>query len=265
MDRREAARRYAKRWRQEKARGVQHSIPIEDVACHVDKLIAAGGSVTGIGEAAGVHWTIIGELSRRQRKRIHTATADRILRVAIPDLVYRSSGQVPSVGAIRRVRALLALGHSHATITSQLPTPNARFTMQLVSRQPLRVSRSMHDAVCVAYDDLSMTPGTSKVTRRRALREGYKPPLWWDEADLDDPYADTRAPLVDDGDGVEVVDWVAVRRRMEGDRTVRLTQDEARALLEEMYAHGYTTGEVQERTGLKPERYLPISEWRAAS
>lgn len=262
MDRREAARRYAKRWRQEKSRGVTHTLPIDEVACHVDKLIAAGGSITGIGEAADVHWTVIGELARRQRKRIHTVTARRILAVTVTDLMRRSSGSVPAVGAIRRVRALLALGHSHATITSRMPGAGPRFAMQLISRHPLRVSRGMHDAICVAFDELSMMPGASKVTRDRALRAGYKPPLWWDEADLDDPYADTRAPQTEDG---EVVDRVAVRRRMEGDRTVRLTQCEARALVEEMYGQGYTTGQVEDRTGLKPERYLPISEWRAAS
>lgn len=262
MDQREVARRYARRWRAEKAKGVVHSIPIEPVAQHVDMLMMAGGTTTSIGEAAGVCGSIIGELARRQRQRIQVVTARKILAVQVSDLLEHGP-LVSSVGAIRRVRALLAIGHTHAEINSRLPsTASRQYTMNLLSKRWPRIARGMHDAICRVYDDLSMTPGRSQVTRKRAKREGYRPPLWWDEADLDDPYAEAVARPVDDS---EAIDWVAVERRIQGDRSMKLTTAEATEAVRRMYAQGMSWAQIATRTGLKAERYLTKTEWEAAS
>lgn len=94
---------------------------------------------------------------------------------------------VPAIGVRRRIRALMALGHSGADIGRQLG-----ITYQAVHKLEHGTSPTVLAAtdanVRRVYAAMSMTlpPGPhGSRTRNRALRLGYAPPLAWD--DVDDP------------------------------------------------------------------------------
>lgn len=93
--------------------------------------------------------------------------------------------QVDGTGTRRRLRALQAIGWPGWAITLHGPWTAAENIHQLCRRRQ-RVTRDTHDAVCAIFDLLSMTPGPSDNTRRRAARDGWAPPLAWDD-DIDDP------------------------------------------------------------------------------
>lgn len=92
--------------------------------------------------------------------------------------------RVDALGTRRRLQALAALGWPFRVVSVELgwePTMAQKLT---------KVDRVWADTaadVRVVYDRLSMTPGPSEQTRRRAARAGWLPPLAWDDDRLDDP------------------------------------------------------------------------------
>lgn len=113
---------------------------------------------------------------------------------------------VPTVGVIRRIRALQAIGWRLADIDTAMGYDARSNFVHNLTRQA-QVHRDTFDKVQAAYDQLCMTPGPSERTRRLALRRGWAPPLAWD--DIDDDAAPqgagrsttwTRADLVDEWD-----------------------------------------------------------------
>lgn len=264
MDRRERGRLYSHQYRCDLIRGINRTMPTASVCEHVQGLLDADVTMAAICEASGAPIATLSELARGKHERINHRLGKRILAVTLPQCLRTGPPRslVPALGAIRRVQALLALGHTHRAIAALLPNQDPSVTMKLIARkQPGVTFRYLHEAIAAAFDQLAMVPGRSEQTRRRARRRGYMPPLAWDEGTIDLPDAVGYGARI----RVDVVDDVAVQRRMEGDRTVRVTPTEARAVCEALYRRGLSAQEVCRRTGLKPERYLRITEWRQAS
>lgn len=253
---------YAKRWRVDRARGIDRTMPTEIVARHVRHLRAAGATQAAIGRKAGVSRRTIAALELEPRPRMRVRHAQAILAVTLTDVVESPTDRmlVPAIGTQRRIKALLALGHSYQTVAAFFPTGNPSHVALIIDRQQERVTRRIHDCACEAFRALSMTPGRSEGTRRRARRRGYKPPLAWDEGSIDLPDAVGHGARI----RVDVVDDVAVQRRMEGEH-VRLTQAEATEVVRRLYAQGLSSPQIATRTGLKAERYLTKSQWLEAS
>lgn len=94
---------------------------------------------------------------------------------------------VDATGTVRRIRALMAVGHNGVTIAAA------------AQRDPRMVHRilSEHTTVRVrtaavfarVYDDLYAVDGTSAVTRARAAAAGWPGPEAWTDATIDDPTA----------------------------------------------------------------------------
>lgn len=99
--------------------------------------------------------------------------------------------QVDSTGTGRRVRALAAIGWSHALLAERLGVSRSR-VQHLASDLNAIVYLSTADRVQRLYDELSMTPGPSRVARLRAARSGHPSPLAWDDDAIDDPKARPR-------------------------------------------------------------------------
>ena len=126
--------------------------------------------------------------------------------------LYDATDHMPSVGALRRFSALLALGHSERTISDA-----AGMTLWVgrLTRHPHLMPAEVHAAVMRAWRALSARPGTSTRTRTRALAAGLVPPCAWeDDAALDDPAASPLAEVLWTGRPaagalVEDVDWLA--------------------------------------------------------
>lgn len=174
-------RRYQKRLRLLR-RGQKVRIDAAPVWRHVDKLQAEGWNYARIAAAAGV----TGELLHQRLATIHKRRARTILGVdraamfaAAPD-----DSQVPAIGAQRRIQALMALGWPARDIL-----PATCMAGQVIRPGRRTVSALTWRAVSDSYDRLSMSRGTGKLALNRARREGWPPPLCWDDDDIDDPNA----------------------------------------------------------------------------
>ncbi len=122
--------------------------------------------------------------------------------------------KVDPTGTRRRIEALMALGHTTAVIGRNAGGIQGREVRRIGSRDLGWVSRQTAAAIAGAFEKLSATVGASEITRRRALRRGFAPPLAWDDDTIDDPQA--TPDLGEEGHGG--VDDVAVERVARGER-----------------------------------------------
>lgn len=97
-------------------------------------------------------------------------------------------GLVDSLGTVRRLRALSAIGWSQSYLAARLGKATSAVHILVVGRHD-RVQRRIADAVAALYDELSMTPGPSEYARTTARRNGWAAPLAWDEDAIDQPDA----------------------------------------------------------------------------
>ncbi|MEU4640858.1 hypothetical protein [Micromonospora sp. NPDC023814] len=125
---------------------------------------------------------------------------------------------VVSIGPTRRIRALVALGWNFRELARR--AGYSRRTVQDVA-YARRAVITVHTARWVSdlYERLSGTPGGSKYALVVAARYGWAPPAAWDN--IDDP---NEQPNLG-GENDDLVDEVAVRRALEGER-IRLTDAE---------------------------------------
>jgi hypothetical protein len=95
--------------------------------------------------------------------------------------------KVPVVGMSRRLNALMAIGYDFPAMSqlSGLPVNTLKGVAQ--SRRA-NTYRHVAERVCELYRQRSMIPGGSVRAVTWAKRQGYAPPLAWD--DIDDPNAE---------------------------------------------------------------------------
>ena len=189
-------------------------VPSGPVVAHLRVLRSWGMSWAQIGHAAGLsegvprhHVTSGGPTMLRR-------TAEKLL--AVQPGQFGESGWVVSVGTVRRVRALFALGHSRDELAQRLglsPTGMSR----LVGGDFASVRASVAAAAVRVYDELSMSMGPSMKNRYRAEREGWAPPLAWDEESIDDPNAE---PVLDVAPPAADCSFNAVDRWLMGESVV---------------------------------------------
>lgn len=131
---------------------------------------------------------------------IHRDTEAIILGVR-PELEHPGlGGRMPSIGAARRVRALLALGFSTQFVSENCglgrhPNPAHRLARGLVRSE--FIFRSTHQSVAEGYErlhattpaDWGISPNSYVRSRNSARRYGYPPPGCWDPDTIDDPDA----------------------------------------------------------------------------
>ena len=91
-----------------------------------------------------------------------------------------------SRGAIRRIRALQALGWTRRQIAIQAGYDgNSDPFNYFLYRPGTGVTPEVYARIVAVYERLSGTPGPSEATRAWARREGHPPPLAWDDIDND--------------------------------------------------------------------------------
>ncbi len=174
------------------------------VRAHVHALRAAGLGERRIAELAGLHRTHITPLNHGRSRtkpdqpatKISTRVAAAILAVPIPGnpVAAAAAGAcIDSTGTVRRLQALVAVGYPATGLGEHIgvSATNMAHTMR-ATRVTVRRARQ----VAVLYEQLSHLPGESKRARMRARRQGWAPPLAWDEDTIDDPAA---SPVDTDG------------------------------------------------------------------
>lgn len=168
---------------------------------------------------------------------------------------YRMGGRtmIDAIGTIRRLHALMALGHTGVSIGAEVGLTASRIS---------QLSRGHHCANGVlqvtaervrrVYDDLSMTRPDgwqAERMRRMARRNGWAPPLAW--TDIDDP---DDVPKGIRREPVRGVDPVVVERLLAGE-TVPSTRAEKDEAMRRWKAWGRSEKSLCEIHGWKDGRY----------
>ena len=245
-------------------------VDAEPARQHVLALMAAGMGLKAIIKAGVPSGTLTklvygatnNDGSRRPpARRIRPATAERVLAV---QLTHADYALVDSTGSTRRARALVALGWSQSKIAARLGLLPSNF--HLANNSPATVNAKTARAMAKVYDELSMTLppalthrdkiATSRA-RRYAKARGWLPPLALDDERIDDPTYKPDTTITVEPDEV-AFDEAAIYRRTHGDKSVRLTKDEAAELVRRWAATGRSLQECERLTGLKPDRYHRI-------
>jgi transcriptional regulator with XRE-family HTH domain len=158
--------------------------------------------------------------------KVRRETAEQLLAITADDGV-----KINVIGTQRRIQAMLALGWSTYAIADRVGKSQARVWEWSTGRR-LYVTPATDEAIRRVYDELSMKPGPSDTTRRRAARLRYAPPLAWDDHDLDNPDAKPARPPDKRSDAI---------RRLPDNRAL---------LAAEVNQHGVTV--VAQRYGVTP-------------
>lgn len=202
------------------------------VAAHLRELVDAGCAKRWIAKASGVSIDTVSDLFHGRRKHVYAETAAALLAVwpqrAVRAAAQRDHGLIPSLGTVRRLRALAANGHPLYRIAERagISTPQARLLTG--GRQPF-VTTAVARAIATAYDQLWHVDGGSTRTRNWARAAGWAPPLAWDDDTIDNPQA---APL-------------PYERRRIRNRGRDLAEDAA-----ELTRQGFTRVQAAERLGV---------------
>lgn len=162
--------------------------------------------------------------------------------------------KVDATGTVRRVQALLALGHTHPEIAAAAGGAK-NVSKNVVLNRYDYIHIDVERAIRRAYERLSMTVPThwrNRECARRAKKLGYLTPLAWDDDFIDDPeFTPKRVETITKKD----IDPVVVQRVLAGDTYLHTTIAEKREVVRRWQGSQY---ELAARTGWKVERYVSI-------
>lgn len=180
--------RYMSRYRLDTERGNNRRVPSGPVAAHVRQLIADGWSHGQIAAAARCTSGAISRVSRHRYPTIATDLAARILAARPTVSIVEERTSVSAVGTIRRVQALIAIGHSLLSIAEASGITKTALG-HIVNHSHETITARNARSVANVYADWSEQPGTFARSRNRARDLGWPPPAAWDDDTIDDPTA----------------------------------------------------------------------------
>ena len=176
-----------KLWKLRRARNAPSTIvdaaPAQD---HVCWLVSLGFNDSSIAAACELTQKTIANFRNRVYSNARAVQSARILAVSHVPCAAQHTRYVPSLGAQRRIRALLAIGWRYADIgaeTGMLAEGVAR-----IMRVTTILGRTW-SAISHAYNKLSGTRGPSTQGAKKAVKRGFPPPLAWEGVDIDHPHA----------------------------------------------------------------------------
>ena len=154
---------------------------------HLRYLMAHGDALTNIARQVGRPRSSLAAIVNGTNKRINRQVANTILAIR-PGNATASNWSVPAIGSIRRVRALMAIGHPLKAIQDAAHMEHTAASY-LVNGHRQTIHHELAQRVDKAYRQLCTTRGTSVRSMRRADREGWPPAAAWDDDTIDDPQA----------------------------------------------------------------------------
>lgn len=168
---------------------------------------------------------------------------------------------IPALGTIRRLQALRRLGWTVVAIAAESGIPEK--TLRNPTYRGTNVYRTTADAVAATYDRLSMRiPEGPYATRERryAERQGWPPPLAWD--DIDNPTEQPRGHVT--AAGRTPIDEAVVQRVLAGER-LPTTPAERDEITRRWVARGGSNKTLCTRMGWKQGRYGHENDEKEAS
>lgn len=174
--------------------------PIEPVIDHLLRLQRAGLSVACVSRCSGISSYAIHLILARKRERVRASTADAIVSVQMSDVFRSEDGDnVPSVGTVRRLRALHAIGYSGMDLAAEMGFSAVTVRDLLTGAKPLvRASTARRVTEVFASLEVHSRPRSRPAVRaiNRAARLGWAVPFAWDLDSIDDPAARPRVPML---------------------------------------------------------------------
>ncbi|MCX4232091.1 hypothetical protein [Streptomyces ortus] len=164
-------------------------VPAEPVAAHLRTLLDAGMGWVRIGRAAHSSSCTIARILNGQQLIRRTA-AERLLAVKYRPAPGRT---VNATGTRRRIQALIAIGHTVEGVAAESGVDHS--VIHDVLGGAANVRGMTCDRIAAAYDWLSghpptdIRPSAATTSRNRAARQGWAPPIAWDDDRIDDPTA----------------------------------------------------------------------------
>ncbi|MGV9278119.1 hypothetical protein [Streptomyces griseosporeus] len=212
----------------------------------MNQLLASGRTVVSVAKEAGLSQTTVWAVQKGRVDPILRATARKLLAVqpSVDD-----EALLDATGAVRRLRALVVMGHSQETLAAEVGCPYTRISDLTHARFP-KITVALDRQVRQAYERLWMTEGPSKHGRSRAKRYGWHGPLAWDDDTIDDPNAvpqtDAAPPVATEGGNVAA-------RWLLGEAVI-LGRDDRKEVLIHLYEWtNHTTAEIAEQLGMTAE------------
>jgi hypothetical protein len=245
-------------------------VPAEFVRDHLRELMAYGIGLKQVTRLTGINGgqmnkIMYGSASRVDKGpsvRVTRATAERIYAVEPIPTNLAPGAQDPhrTPTARLQLRALVALGWSMSELGRRLGIAHGGNACITIAGDRT-LTRGTVDKAEALYAALSMTlpPATNQRERISVSRScsyakahGWLPPLALE--DIGD------VELTDD----DYLDEAAMERRLAGDRTVRLHKGESAEVVRRALARGMNTGQIERLLGIKPERYVRLSDQAAS-
>lgn len=163
------------------------------------------------------------------------------------DRLYpHATSLVDAAGAHRRLQALACLGWSTAELSRRLGKHRS-YLLKVMRNDRIQVETAA--IIRRLYDELSMTWCTTSTANRTAAAAraaGWRPPLAWDDHDLDDPAARPRAGR---GGRPDVADENVVLRILSGEWRLPATPAERLEVARRWTSSGGSASELERRTG----------------
>lgn len=215
------------------------------VAAHIRALNDAGVGSPRLAELTGINEATIQRLARGLH-RPYQRTADAIFRVQVPDIPQRAKiaspgRRIPILGSTRRVQALVANGWTLHQISRDHGIERSVLTHIATGSQTWVFARTAMDIAAI-FARMQMVRGSSAKAFNRARREGWPPPLCWDEETIDDPAAQP--------------DWSAVARHApRPGRALFMPPPEFAALVEDHRLLGRSDDDIAARLGMTLETF----------
>lgn len=160
--------------------------------------------------------------------------------------LLRGSAMLSALGSQRRIHALQALGWRQIDIAEAGGWAATEDVDSIMNRKHVIITTAQR--VDEVYSKLCMTLGPSNRTRLYAARQGWAPPLAWDNIDTDAAPAGMRKayePVV------KVADDLIVRAVIDGSRHPKgISVADRRAIVRELRVRGQSSAEVALRCGV---------------
>lgn len=177
---REAAARYRKRNEYNRERFGSNMVDAQLILDHFTRLHVAGISNALIAKLAGVSETAVSAIARGVTVHVQVKTAKALLAIEVPASAPAVDGKyVPNVIPQRQLTALMAAGYTGSWLAEQLHTSLETVSRISRGKQPY-VKGANAKAIAALADRIGLTPGPSERARRRAAREGWNLPAWYD-------------------------------------------------------------------------------------
>jgi hypothetical protein len=152
-------------------------------------------TLAGVGNGTVSKLLFGGPGERPPTRRIRPETAAKILAVRPSLDTLGAKALVDATGPRRRLQALVALGHSQASLARRLSITPQNFTMTMTNQRltaaTARGIRDLYDQLWdVRPDETShRTRIAASRARNTARANGWPPPAAWDDDQIDDPAA----------------------------------------------------------------------------